>query len=86
VSRTTDDSYVSDAEWASWERERERRNALYAARARREARRPVEPTREDMLLQIHALRHHNESLVAELERLRALAWGYVLGQIERMGD
>lgn len=81
----TDDLVVSDAEWASWERDRERGNALYAARAVREARRPAEPTREDVLLQLHALRWHNEALVAELERVRGLARAYVLGQIERMG-
>lgn len=80
------ESYVSDAEWSSWERDRERRNAIYAAQKAREATRPVKPTYEDLLMQLHVLRHHNESLLAELARLRRLAYGYVLGQIERMGD
>jgi hypothetical protein len=80
------ESYVSDAEWASWERDRERGNAIYAAQKAREAARPVKPTYEDLLAQLHVLRHHNESLIAELGRLRRLAYGYVLGQIERLGD
>jgi hypothetical protein len=80
------ESYVSDAEWASWERARERGNAVYAAQKAREAARPVKPTYEDLLAQLHVLRHHNESLIAELGRLRRLAYGYVLGQIERLGD
>lgn len=80
------ENHVSDLEWASWERARERGNAIYAAQKAREAARPVKPTYEDLLAQLHVLRHHNESLVAELGRLRRLAYGYVLGQIERLGD
>lgn len=80
------DDVVSEQDWARWEREREAANERHDARRRHEAARPVDPTREDLLAQLHALRHHNEALVSELDRLRALSLGYVLGQIERMGD
>lgn len=81
----TDEGYVAEAEWALWDREREAENALYAARCRWESAKPVELTRDELLLQLHALRVHNEWLVAELERVRGLALGYVLGQIRADG-
>lgn len=81
----SDPNHVEQAEWERWEREREQRAARHAERVFRDVHRPVEPTTDDLIAQLHALRHHNAELVSELDRLRELSLGYVLGQIERLG-
>lgn len=72
VAAAVDGSRVGQATWDEWERSRLEANRRSEIRCRWERARPVAPTVADYEAQLHALRWHNEALVAEVERLRGL--------------